>query len=116
MKQQAKTAFSSLYISLVTQFIPAGHAIAEAVRCWLLTMDAWVQSEGSPCEICSGKSGSGSGFCLSTSDCTLPVIILTLHVHLFTALEGCGMYISKHGLCRRHKKVNLKTYFYFNYT
>jgi hypothetical protein len=37
-------------------------AIAQAVNHQTLTMEAWVHTQGSPREICSGQSGTGTGF------------------------------------------------------
>jgi hypothetical protein len=41
----------------------AGHAIAQAVSCWPLTIEAWVIQ----CWICGGQSGTGTDFSLSPS-------------------------------------------------
>jgi hypothetical protein len=44
-----------------------GSAVAQAVRCWLLATEARVHSQGSPCWIYGGQSGTGTGFSLSFS-------------------------------------------------
>lgn len=70
--------------------------------------DAWVQSLGSPCGICGGKSGSRPHLSFSTSVFSLPINISPLlDVHLITAREGCGTYIHDHVLCKRHRKIYL---------
>jgi hypothetical protein len=42
-------------------------AVAQSVRRRPLTAEARVQSRVSPCRICGGQSGTGTGFSLSTS-------------------------------------------------
>jgi hypothetical protein len=39
----------------------------KTVRCWLLTMEAKVWSQSSPCGICSRQSGTVTGFSQSSS-------------------------------------------------
>jgi hypothetical protein len=41
--------------------------MAEAVSRRPPTADAWIRSRVSPCGICGGRSGTGTGFPLSTS-------------------------------------------------
>jgi hypothetical protein len=38
-----------------------GSAMAQAISCQPLTMDAWVCAQVSPCGICGGQSGTGRG-------------------------------------------------------
>jgi hypothetical protein len=44
-----------------------GHVIAQAVSRRLLTSEARVRYQGSPCEICDEQSGTGTGFSPSPS-------------------------------------------------
>jgi len=44
-----------------------GHAMTWVVGCHPLTMEAWVQSQATQCEICGRQSGAGTRFSLSTS-------------------------------------------------
>jgi hypothetical protein len=44
-----------------------GCAIAQAVSRRLLTSKAWAHSQGSPCGISGGQSGTGTGFSPSSS-------------------------------------------------
>jgi hypothetical protein len=44
-----------------------GHAMAQAVSCWPLTMEACVRAQVIPCGICGGLSGTGTGFAPSSS-------------------------------------------------
>jgi hypothetical protein len=44
-----------------------GRAMAQAVSRRPLTAEAWVRSQVSPCGICGGQRGTGTGFSPSTS-------------------------------------------------
>jgi hypothetical protein len=46
--------------------------MAQAVSRRHLTADIWVQSVTSPCEICGGRSDTGTGFCSRTSVSIIP--------------------------------------------
>ena len=57
-------------------------AVSQAVLCLPVTMEAQTQSQASPCGMCGGQSGSGTGFssaCLgfspSVSICPCSVVI-----------------------------------------
>jgi hypothetical protein len=54
----------------------------QVVSCQLLTMKAWVQSQGSSCGICCGQNGTDTGF--SPSILYFPAIKITsmLHAHV----------------------------------
>ena len=43
------------------------HAMAQAVSRRLITAESRVQFQARPCEICGGKSGTGTGFSPNTS-------------------------------------------------
>jgi hypothetical protein len=47
--------------------LPPGRAMAQAVSRLPLTTEARVRSQVSPCGICGGRSGTGTGFSSSTS-------------------------------------------------
>jgi hypothetical protein len=44
-----------------------GRAMAQAVNHWPLTAEAWVHAWVSPCGICGGQSGTGTGFSPNSS-------------------------------------------------
>jgi len=43
------------------------HSMVQTVSCWLVTAEARLQSQGSPCGICGGQINTGKRFSLSTS-------------------------------------------------
>jgi len=48
--------------TIITITIIVGRAIVESLSCRLLTAEARILSQGSPCRICGGQSNSGTGF------------------------------------------------------
>jgi hypothetical protein len=59
--------------------IADGRAIAQAVSRRPLTAEARVRSRVSPCEICGGQSGTGTGFSPSCRVSPVNFIPLALH-------------------------------------
>jgi hypothetical protein len=56
-----------------------GRAMAQAVSRWPLTAEARARSRVSPCGICGGQSGTGTGFFPSTSVFPVNFIPPVLH-------------------------------------
>jgi hypothetical protein len=93
----------SLYRSL-RERCPVGRVMAQAVSRWTPTAEARVRSRVSPCGICGGQSGTGTGFSPSTSSfpCQLHSTGAPLHgktktktlIIIITGLhnkpQGCG--------------------------
>jgi len=69
-----------------------GRAMARAVSQLPLTAEGLVRSQGSPCEICGGQSGTGTGtgFLQVLPDLPVNNILTALHTHLYPhmALNG----------------------------
>jgi hypothetical protein len=42
--------------------IKQDHAMIQVITCWPVTAEAWVHAQVTPCEICGGQSGIGTGF------------------------------------------------------
>jgi hypothetical protein len=59
-----------------------GCAMAQVVSHWPLTMDAQVRNQVSPCGICRELSGTGAGFCPSSSVFPVSMIPLGLQIHI----------------------------------
>jgi hypothetical protein len=66
--------FKDYYISYLD------HAMAQAVSRQPLIAEAWVRAHVSPCGICGGQSGTGTGFS--------PVSIVPLALHIHVASRG----------------------------
>jgi hypothetical protein len=60
-----------------------GRAMAQAVSQLPLTAEGRVRSQGSPCEICSGQSGTGTGFLQVLPNLPVNIILTALHTHLY---------------------------------
>jgi hypothetical protein len=87
-------------VSLVAKL--RGRAMAQAVNRRPLTAEARVRSRVSPCGICGGRSGTGTGFSPNTSvlPCQFhstgaPVLVKTKNKSSFSqgctiSLQGCG--------------------------
>jgi hypothetical protein len=82
-------------------------AMAQVVSRRPLTVEAWVRSRVSPCGICGGQSGTGTGFLPSTSilscqfhstGAPLHAIILKNLIIFITGLhnkrQGCGAFVA----------------------
>jgi hypothetical protein len=99
--------------------------VAQAVSRLHLTAEAWVRSRFSPCGICGGQSGTGTGFPPRTSGfpCQFHFTGAPLHVKtkkLITFLtrlhnkpQGCGASVSAcwGGGGLHHKKEKKLSYF-----
>jgi len=55
--------------------------MTQAVSRWPLVVRLWVPSQISPCENCSGQSGTVTGFPPSTSFSPVNIIAPLLHTH-----------------------------------
>jgi hypothetical protein len=66
------------------------HAMAQAVNCWPVTVEARVCAWVSPCGICGGQKGTGTGFSLSYLVFPCQCIISPLlHTHVSSPHELC---------------------------
>jgi hypothetical protein len=66
------------------------YTIPQVFKCWLLTMEAWVQSLVISCKIGGGQSGTEAGFSPSFFCFTLLLIPPLLHTHLLLSPEVCS--------------------------
>ena len=57
--------------------------MAEPVSCWPLTVKAQFHLPASPCRICGGQCGTGTGISPSASFTSVSIIPLVFHTHLF---------------------------------
>jgi hypothetical protein len=64
------------------------HAMAQATGYWFMTVRAWVQSQGSQCEICVGQSSIGTG--------VSPSISVSLCQSFQSLLDGNSSFIILH--------------------
>lgn len=63
--KSGETSFQVILFSFMEILLGVGCAMAKAVSGHILPLEALVQSQVSPCEICCGQSGSGIVFVLS---------------------------------------------------
>jgi hypothetical protein len=56
--------------------------VAQAANHWRFTVEVRAGSQVGSCEICGGQSGTGTGFCASTSVYHVSIFPPMLHTHL----------------------------------
>jgi hypothetical protein len=89
--------------NVTSHFMSHGRAMAQAVSRRPLTAEAWVQSRFSPCGVCGGQSGTGTGFppenfgfplSISFHRCSITRInkkkIIIFIIGLHNKPQGCG--------------------------
>jgi hypothetical protein len=78
------------------QSVISDHAIAQVVRCWLVTTEAQVESQVSSYEICSGLSGTGANISLGFFDFSVAISIPPFSTLLCHCLLRCMVALIKH--------------------
>jgi hypothetical protein len=90
-----------------------GHAIAQAVRRWLLIVEARVRSKGSPCEICCSQSGTGTS--LSPIPSVFPCQYHSSGAHILLCImwTDIGPNSGPGTQTRSHKNINVSNNRFF---
>jgi hypothetical protein len=84
LQMECKTYFASRDPQVLT-FLPiSGHVMAQAVSCWPVTTEDWIQSQASLCGIFGRQSDNGTDFSLSTS--VLPVSSIPPMLHPYSLM------------------------------